>query len=214
MAGRRLFQAGGSAVRVGARSAQLDPEQLLQPLELASASRCSTAVMPQPRRPSQFSRRSSTNTQSRGIEPDPLGAQPEDLGLRLVQPHLAGDHDAVEQLRESCRGRSGRVPRSWRSGRSSGRRRARGAALRSSPLGLHPREQPVDETLVAVLPQAEDRAEQRRELSSVSSPASSRRSSAIASGRSRNARDLPRSMPSASQNARNESHTLVVSTPP
>ena len=52
-------------------------------------------------------------------------------------------------------------------------------------------------------------------VSSFSSPASSRRSSARASGFSRNAfLTSSRSMPSASQKARNESHTLVVSTPP
>jgi hypothetical protein len=51
--------------------------------------------------------------------------------------------------------------------------------------------------------------------SSVSSPASSRRSKAIASGLSRNARlTSSRSSPSASQKSRNESHTFVVSTPP
>src|SRR4051794_22110410 len=33
-------------------------------------------------------------------QPDALRAHPEDLGLRLVQADLAGDHDAVEELRE------------------------------------------------------------------------------------------------------------------
>ena len=52
-------------------------------------------------------------------------------------------------------------------------------------------------------------------VSSFSSPASSRRSSASASGFSRKAfLTSSRSMPSASQNARNESQTFVVSTPP
>src|SRR5205085_7421423 len=33
-------------------------------------------------------------------DPDPLGSQAEDLRLRLVQADLAGDDDAVEELRK------------------------------------------------------------------------------------------------------------------
>ena len=90
------------AARLGRRQrSRLRPSSSSSRSRLASAPRCSTAVMPTASAPSQFSRRSSTNTHSAGCEPDPLGAEPEDLRLRLVEPDLAGDHDAVEQLGEA-----------------------------------------------------------------------------------------------------------------
>ena len=99
-----------------------------------------------------------------GLEPDALGAQLEDLRLRLVQPDLAGDHDAVEQLRERVAVVAAAAPRVRdQPGLQPGRPRA-AQRLDHRLLRLHPGEQAVDESLVAVLAHAEQRAEQRREL--------------------------------------------------
>ena len=119
--------------------------------------------MPTASAPSQFSRRSSTNTHRAAARPDALGAQLEDLRLRLVQADLAGDHDAVEELVEQ-RAVVAATPPGVRDHAGLDARPA-GAAqgLEHRLLGLHAAEEAIDQSFVAVGRDPQQRAELRRE---------------------------------------------------
>ena len=73
---------------------------------------------PAPAAGGRLNGRSSTNTHSPRRQPDRLGAQLVDARRRLADADLAGDHDAVEQLRRAARAGSASCPTSSRSGPS------------------------------------------------------------------------------------------------
>ena len=158
-----------------------------------------------PRRP-RSSRAGRRRTRTRRAQADALGAELEDLRLRLVQPDLAGDHDAVEELGEASSGRSARGPIEFEIRPVlQARPRGRGAAPSNiDSSGSHAGEQAVDQARRAVRRDAEQRPERRprtRPRRARRPPAA--RSSASASGSSRNSRlTVSRSSPSASQKAR------------